>query len=188
MTIIEKYLHLHLQKLFPHFSRPLSSRFSMLFYELSKINIINSENSIKIDQKKKENQKKFLEKYRIYPEKILNGIEKRTSIIIKEIPGDYGAMNFYKLLTKFCNEINFFYIPDFAIEKWEYIYAFVTVGHRKGVLDIYEGLNLLKEKYKTFKGHDFTKIEVYFCRSQNIRGLKKKCQKETNKKNFCICK
>ena len=187
MTEMEKHLHLYVKKLFPHFSSPLSSRFSVLFYELSKINLIHSENSSKNDPiKDKENQD--LEKYRIYPEKILNGTEKRTSIIIKEIPGAFGALNFYKLLTKFSNQINYFFVPGFAIAKREYIYAYVNIGHRKGVLDIYEGLTLLRDKFKTFKGYDFSKIEIYFCRSQYRTGLLKKCDKEIGRKDFFICK
>ena len=184
---MERLLQMYLQKLFPNFSRPLYSRFSGLFYEIAKINITQPENLTKNDPKKEE-ENQIIEKYRVNPEKILNGTEKRTSIIIKEIPVGFGPLNFYELLKQFSDDINFFYIPGFAIAKWEYIYAFVSIGNRKGVLDIYEGLTLLRDKYKTFKGYDFSKIEVYFCRSQNIIGLKKKCQKEIDQKNFFICK
>ena len=187
MTKMESFLQLYVTKLFPNFSRPLSSRFSGLFYELSKINIIQPEHLKKVNLKK-ENENQDLEKYRIYPEKLLNGTEKRTSIIIKEIPCGFGVLNFYKLLTKFSDDIKFFYIPGFTVAKWEYIYAFVTTSNQKGVLDIYEGLILLKNKYKNLKGCDFSKIEVYFCRSQNITGLRNKRQKEIDKKNFFICK
>ena len=187
MTEIEKHLQLYLQKLFPHFSSPLSSRFSALFYEISKINQNKSQKLTKIDEKY-DTENKNLEKYRIYPEKILNGIEKRTSIIIKEIPCSFGALNFYELLSKFCNEINCFYIPGFIINKKEYIHAFVNVGHRKNVLDIYEGLTLLRDEFKTFKGCDFSKIEISFCRSQYRTGIMKKCHKEILKKDFFICK
>ena len=184
---MEILLQLYLNNLFPHFSSPFSSRFSGLFYELSKINLIKSENFTITDSKiEKENQN--LEKYKINPEKILNGTETRTSIIIKEIPRAFGAFNFYELLTKFSGQINCFYIPDFAVAKWEYIYAFVTIEHAKGILDIYEGLTFLRDKFKIFNGCDFSKIEIYFCRSQNRTSLKKKCHKEVNQNNFFICK
>ena len=187
MNEIEKHLFWYLKKLFPHFISPLSSRFSGLFYELSKSNLTNKENLTKINTNN-EKENPCLEKYRINPEKILNHTEKRTSIIIKEIPGAFGALNFYKLLTKFSNQINCFYVPGFAIEKREYIYAFVTLGHRKGVLDIYEGLTLLRDKFKTFKGYDFSKIEVYYCRSQYRTDLLKKRHKEIYLNDFFICK
>ena len=187
MTKTDKHLQLYLQKLFPRFSSPLSSRFSGLFYEISKTNLTQPENLTKIGSKNEKESQNF-EKYRIYPEKILNGIETRTSIIIKDIPGAFGAMNFYNLLTIFSNQINCFYIPGFAIEKWEYIYAFVTIDNIKGVLDIYEGLTLLKNKFKTFKGYDFSKIEVYYCRSQSKTSFMKKCLNKSDSKSIFISK
>ena len=188
MTKTEKILNLYTHELFPCFSTPEISRFSNLFLELS-----DNESDSDSDQFMKnyseelqKNQK--LERYMINPKKILNGSEKRSSIIIKGIPSAFGARNFYEFLTKFCKDINFFYIPGFAINKWKYIYAFATIGSRKGVLNIFEGLTLMKEKYKTFKGFDFSKIEIYFCKSQNIIGLTKRCQNEVSQNNFIICK
>ena len=86
-------------------------------------------------------------------------------------------------------KLNFFSTPSFQIEKWEYIYAFVSIGYTKGVLYIYEVLTFLKDKFKTFKGHDFSKIEIYFFRSQNRTDLMEKYNKESDlKKSFFICK
>ena len=129
-----------------------------------------------------------MERYRINPKKIIDGIEKRTSIIIKGIPADFGVLNFFGLLTKFCKKIKFFYVPGFAIAKWKYIYAFVTIGHRMGVLDIFEALTLMRDKFKIYNGFDFSKIEIYFCKTQNIINLTKKYKKEVNLKNFIIYK
>ena len=188
MTKTEKMLCLYTQKLFPRFSTPAFSRFSSLFSELSDDDSdSDSEQFTKINSEELvENSN--LERYQINPKKILDGTERRNSVIIKGIPSAFGAANFYELLTKFCKEINFFYIPGFAIPKWKYIYAFATIGRRKGVLNIYKGLTLIKEKHNNFKGFDFSKIEIYFCKSQNIIGLTKKYQKKANKKNFIICK
>ena len=186
MTKTERILCLYTQKLFPRFSSPAFSRFSNLFSDISE-NGTDSDRLLRIHSEELE-EDPCMERYKINPKKILNGFEKRSSVIIKGIPAGFGARNFYELLTKFCKEINFFYIPGFAIAKWEYIYAFATIGRRKGVLNIYEGLNLMKEKYKNFKGFDFSKIEIYFCKSQNIIGLTKKYQKEVNQNNFIISK
>ena len=188
MTKTEKTLYLYTQKLFPQFSTPIFSRFSILFSELSENDPDQeSDELLKIYTKESEKDPS-IERYKINPKKILNGTEKRTTIIIKGIPADYGVFNFYELLSKFCKEIKFFYVPGFAISRWKYIYAFVSIGFRKGVLSIFEGLNLIKDKYKTLKGFDFSKIEIYFCKSQNINGLVNKYQKELNQKNFIICK
>ena len=186
MTKIEKILSLYTHKLFPRFSSPSTSRFSNLFTELSDNNSNSNSNQVMNNYSKISEENSKIEKYKIDPKKILNGIEKRNSILIKGIPAAFGALNFYELLTKFCKKINFFYIPGFAIAKWEYIYAFVTIGTKRGVLSIYEGLTLMKEKYKTFNGYDFSKIEIYFCKSQNIIGLTKKYQTDDNQRNFII--
>ena len=188
MTKMERVLYIYTHKLFPRFSTPAYSRFSSLFSELSDSEIDSDSDQLKLAPPKELEEDPNIEKYRINPKKILNGIEKRTSVIIKGIPADFGALNFYELLSKFCKEINFFYIPGFAISKWKYIYAFATIGHRRGVYNIFQGLNLLKNQYKIFKGSDFSKIEIYFCKSQNIIGLTKKYQQEANQKNFVICK
>ena len=181
---MEKMLFLYTKKLFPNFSSPSFSRFSKLFSELSK-NDSNSDQLIKICSEELEDDTD-IDKYMINPDKILDGTEKRNSIVIKGIPSAFGPRNFYELLTGFGEEINYFFIPWFAIDKWKYLYAFVTVGRRKGVLNIFNELVSIRDK-KIFKGFDFSKIEVYFCKSRNIIGLTKKSQKE-NKKNFMIWK
>ena len=189
MNKMEKILYLYTHKLFPRFSTPNSSRFSELFSKLSDYDPDSDFNGQlnKIYSKDlKENPN--IEKYRINPEKILNGLEKRTSIIIKGIPSDFGALNFYELITQFCIEINFFYIPGFSNGKRKYMYAFVTVGRLMDVLNIFEALILMRDKLKIYKGFNFTKIEIYFCKYQNLIDLTKKYQKEVDQKNFIICK
>ena len=188
MTKMEKFLYLYTHKLFPRFSTPTSSRFSELFSKLSSSNSCLDSDQLTEIYTKELKKDPNMEKYRINPEKILNGIEKRNSIIIKGIPADFGVLNFYELLTTFCKDIKFFYVPGFAIAKWKYIYAFVTISRRMGVLDIFEALTLIRDKFQTYKDSDFSKIEIYFCKSQNIIGLTKKNQKEVNKNNFIIYK
>ena len=170
-------LEVSVQELFPNFSSPICSRFSKLFREISETTEFKN-NTPQKDQKENSDDDN-LTKYLIIPNKIINGTEKRTSIIIKGIPSAFGVENFYELLTKFSNDIDFFYVPGYAVNKWKYIYAFANLGHRKGVLDIFEGLTIIRDKYRIFQGFDFTKIEVYFCKSQNINGLITKYQTET---------
>ena len=181
-ALIQEYI----KKLFPSFSSPTCSRFSKLFREISEITELK--NSAPQKDHKENSEDSNLGKYLIIPNKIINGTEKRTSIIIKGIPSAFGVENFYELLTKFSNDIGFFYVPGYAVSKWKYIYAFANLGHRKGVLDIFEGLTIIRDKYKIFQGFDFTKIEVYFCKSQNINGLITKYQTETYQPNILLCK
>ena len=56
------------------------------------------------------------------------------------------------------------------------------------VLNIFEALTLMRDKLKIYKGFNFTKIEIYFCKYQNLIDLTKKYQKEVDQKNFIICK
>ena len=172
------------KKLFPIFSSPDKSRFSELFSEITKTDRASYSPQFSDSDKEASNFKKYL----IIPNKIINGLEKRTSIIIKGIPASFGCLNFYTLLSQFCKDIDFFYIPGYALSKWNYIYAFVNVRNRKSVLDIFEGLTIMRDKYQTFRGFDFSKIEIYFCKSQKVNSLIKKCQNETNPNNFLICK
>ena len=170
--------------LFPKFSSPEKSRFSTLFNEIStSIEDFNFTNLFNQDSDKEDDD--FC-KYIIDPKKVLNGLEKRTSIIIKGIPSYFGCLSFYHLLTQFSEDIDFFYVPGYALEKWKYIYAFVNVSHRKGILNIYEGLTTIRDKYRTYGGFDFSKIEIYFCKSKNINGLMKNCQNDINRNNFLI--
>lgn len=162
--------HYELHKLFPKFNSPITSRFSDFFKKIS-------------EKKKNESTKKYL----IIPEKIQNDKEKRTSIIIKGIPSAFGYQNFYDLLYHFNKNIKFFYIPSFGTNRWKFVYAFVNLLDKNGVLDIYKGLNLIKDKFKSINGYDFSKIEIYFSKSQNINRLIKKYQKNFYQNHFLIC-
>ena len=65
---MESLLQLYLKKIFPHFSSPLTSRFSGLFYEITKINTNQNKNLKKTDNKN-EKQNQNLEKYIINQKK-----------------------------------------------------------------------------------------------------------------------
>ena len=174
----------YIRLLFPKFRSPEKSRFSTLFNEISHSREdFYVRNPINLDSDKEDED---FYKYIIDPKKVINGLEKRTSIIIKGIPCYFGCLSFYQLLTQFSKDIDFFYVPGYALGKWEYIYAFVNVCHCKGILNIYEGLTTIRDKYKRYGGFDFSKIEIYYCKSKNINGLMKKSQNDKNLNNFLI--
>lgn len=178
---MEKKYHSYIRMLFSRFSSPEKSRFSTFFNEMSP----SFEDSFLQNSDSDKRDEDFC-KYLINPKKIISGAEKRTSIIIKGIPFSFGCLNFYHLLTQFSKDIDFFYIPGYALGKWKYIYAFINVRHCKGILNIYEGLTTIRDKYRRYGGYDFSKIEIYFCKSKNINGLMKKCQNDKNVNNFLI--
>ncbi len=167
---MEEIIQSELQKLFPKFNSPITSRFSDFFKKISEKN-------------KNETSKKYL----IIPEKLINDKEKRTSIIIKGIPSAFGYQNFYDLLCHFNKDIRFFYIPSFGTNKWKFVYAFVNLENKNGVLDIFKGLTLIRDKFKSINGFDFSKLEIYFSKSQNINRLIKKYQKNYYQNHFLIC-
>lgn len=108
---------------FPQFDSPPVSRFEPLF------KIFVSESNLHND-----NIKSRL----IIPERVIKGIDKRTSLVIKYIPKDVSKRKIIKLLEKYGN-INFIlisrdlYNPNLKI-------AYINVINYKSVLSIYKGL------------------------------------------------
>ena len=92
MNLREKIL---LGLYFPNFKSPSSSRFDSLFKYLEK-------------HKKK---KKHTKSYIIFPERIIGGEDKRTSILIKNIPKNIKTKEIRGIVEKFGN-INFLRITQ----------------------------------------------------------------------------
>ena len=92
--LIKNYLRL----IFPYFSYPKESRFIKTF---------TNEVKKKQTQKKKQNFKKGME---IIPKNILTNIDKRTSIIIKNIPQSL-SLEAIKKIIYLPNKIDYIYIP-----------------------------------------------------------------------------
>ena len=87
MSIKDKIL---IQLYFPNFISPPSSRFESLF------NVLN----------KNDGNKKTNESYLIFPERIIRAEDKRTSILIKNIPKNIKKKEIRSLVEKYAN-INF---------------------------------------------------------------------------------
>ena len=68
------------------------------------------------------------------------GIDKRTSIIIKNIPEDVSDEQFKKIVYSFNQGINFFYIPMNIKTRKKLGVAFVNVLNYKQIVPIYKGL------------------------------------------------
>lgn len=175
--MIEPYQNL-LNLFFTKFNTPTCSRFTNFFKSITKNKTLNNKEKI-------ETQESKIKNYRISENSIKNGIDKRTSIIIKGIPVSFGCINFYKLLKEFCSNINFFYIPYYIFKKEKYMYAIINVKNSKSILNIYQCLNIIKKKFKNMNYY-FGNINIFYCKTQGYYSLKKKYTDE-NLNIFLVC-
>ena len=105
---------------FPQFANPSKSRFESLFFVLTKKKIKNTIS------------------YIILPELIIQGIDKRTTLILKNIPNYIKKYKIRNLIQKYGN-INFLcIIPDSNFSHLVSVY--LNVINYKTVVPIYMGL------------------------------------------------
>ena len=116
---------------FPQFKSPSASRFQNFFFDLNKY-----ENS---KGKKKEIS------YKIFPDKIMQGEDKRSSIIIKNIPKNMKKKDIRKMVEKYGN-INFLSIIKDG-EKENYMKAYINVINYKCIVPIYMNLRNVNFNY-----------------------------------------
>ena len=138
---------------FPHFHSPPCSRFESLFIFLNK-----NDSNIK---------KKNIISYTIFPERIMQGEDKRTSLIIKNIPKNVRKKEIRNLIEKYGN-INFLSISkDKNFEN--FVIAYLNVINYKSIVPIYMGLR--KHTFDYF-GNKIN-IEIYYSKVQGKEELKK---------------
>jgi hypothetical protein len=152
MSLSDKIL---VQLYFPHFNSPSSSRFESLFLFLGKNN------------RNKSNYKNNNKSYYIFPERIIRGEDKRTSILIKNIPKTIKKREIRSLIENFAN-INYLRIKQDKKSK-NFNVAYLNVINYKSIVPIYMGLR----KY-TFN-YDNKKIvtELFYSKYQGKEELKK---------------
>jgi len=138
---------------FPQFSSPPSSRFESLFLFLNKTDSTT--------------KKKFVVSYTILPDRVMQGEDKRTSLIIKNIPKNVKKKEIRNMIEKYGN-INFLAVSkDKNIEN--FIVAYLNVINYKSIVPIYMGLRKHTFNYlgKTIN------IEIYYSKVQGKDELKK---------------
>ena len=138
---------------FPQFESPLSSRFESLFLFLNK----NDSNA----------KKKNIISYTILPDQVMQGEDKRTSLIIKNIPKNIKKKEIRSSIEKYGN-INFLAVSkDKNVENC--IVAYLNVINYKSIVPIFMGLRKLSFSYlgKTFN------IEINYSKVQGKDELKK---------------
>ena len=146
-----------IEKLFPNFSNPSESRFSHFF-----------SNSKSEDIKSKDNKKK--KTMTIIRENIINGKDKRTTIMIKNLPR-YLKHRKISSIILLENYINYLYIPIDSNSGNILGFAFVNM---KKYYNILQFLNFFEEKWKilNIKGCN-KKYEICYSSVQGVKILKK---------------
>ena len=133
--------------LFPKFEKPEKSRFHKFFLE-------NKSNCF-VDKK-----------LQLNGHKIFTGEDKRTTILIKNLPKNM-TKNQLKLILEKITNINYIYIPLFMLSPDKLRCAFVNVVNSKSIIDIY----LKLKKCNFVYDNPNTKIEISYSNLQGKKAL-----------------
>ena len=148
-----------LKLLFCGFSYPQESRFIKIFNG-------NKSNPKQNTNKKKENALK------IEPINIINGKDKRTSIIIKNLPNDISKDDIKTIIEPLGN-INFIYIPLLIKNKnkTNLPCAYINVINYKSILKIIQKFEQIKLLKPIQNNKDLTKVEIFYSGTQGKYAL-----------------
>ena len=127
-----------IRKIFKH---PAESRFKFLF-----------------DNVKPKRKRRTLS---VIPKNIMLGLDKRTSIIIKNIPENLTSEQFRQIILNFNPNIDFFYVPLNIKTRKKLRVAFVNVLYYLQIVPIYMGL-----LYRTKFIYNNPSIEMEICYSK----------------------
>ena len=97
----------------------------------------------------------------VNPKNVMLGMDKRTSIIIKNIPEYLSSDQFKQIVMNYCPLIDFFYIPNKIRTRKKLRVAFVNVLNYSQIVPIFMGL-LYKSKFK----YNRPNIEMEICYSK----------------------
>ena len=107
--------------------------------------------------------------------KIFTGEDKRTTILIKNIPRNMTKNQLKLILEKIAN-INYIYIPLFMLSADNLRCAFVNVVNSKSIIDIYLKLKKINFVYD----NPNTKIEITYSQLQGKKALIDNFKEERN--------
>ena len=142
--------------IFPEFKKPEESRFNKFFSE--------NKNNRTLDKK-----------FQLNGHKIFIGEDKRTTILIKNIPKNMTKNQLKMVLEKIAN-INYIYIALFMLTSDNLRCAFVNVVNSKSIIDIY----LKLKKYNFVYDNPNTKIEISYSQLQGKKALIDNFREERN--------
>ena len=158
-----------LAQLFPRLNRPKQSRFQKLFEEESKSLIFPPKSLTppfekKPSKKSKKNKKHNMDLNLI---KILNGTDKRTSLMVKNIPSSIPEFLVIKWLSSLAN-LNYIYVPKDEQLNKILGFAFINVCKYTDILNLIQNI----KKFQVANFGD-KKIEVCYSHKQGYKLLTK---------------
>ena len=104
--------------------------------------------------------KKKRKTMKVNPKNVNLGLDKRTSIIIKNIPDYISDDQFRSIILNLNKNIDFFYVPSNIKTRKNLRVAFVNVLESKQIVPIYMGLYKMKFVYSS------PNIEMEICYSK----------------------
>ena len=156
-----------LLELFPKLSHPSKSRFHEFFKKLNELNKDKTRETKKNNIPKK-NKKNIME-LNLY--KIQNGIDKRTSLMIKNIPKGIDEINVVKWLLQLTN-LNYVFVPKDEFSNKILGFAFINVCEYTDILKLLQKLTFI-ENYNNNAKTNNKKIEVIYSHKQGLKSLSK---------------
>ena len=159
-----------LLELFPKLSHPSQSRFHELFKRLNELNKTESNEKAKNKNINKKNKKNIME-LNLY--KIQNGIDKRTSLMIKNIPKGIEEIDVVKWLLQLAN-LNYVFVPKDEFSNKILGFAFINVCEYTDILQLLQKLAFI-ENYNNnnINNTNNKKIEVIYSHKQGLKSLSK---------------
>ena len=148
-----------LKWLFCGFSYPQESRFIKIFHKIK-------------NTPKQNSNKNKAKSLNIEPINIINGKDKRTTIIIKNLPNDISKEDLKSIIEPLCN-INFIYIPLLIKNKnkTNLPCAYINVINYKSILKILQKFEQIKHLNLIQNNKDLTKVEIFYSGTQGKYAL-----------------
>ena len=107
--------------------------------------------------------------------KIQNGMDKRTSLMIKNIPKGIDEINVIKWLQQLAN-LNYIFVPKDEFTNKILGFAFINVCNYMDILELIKRL-AIEESYNNIINNNFInnrkKIEVIYSHKQGLKSLTK---------------
>ena len=159
-----------LLELFPKLSHPSQSRFHQLFKRLNELNKTESNEKAKNKNINKKNKKNIME-LNLY--KIQNGIDKRTSLMIKNIPKGIEEIDVVKWLLQLAN-LNYVFVPKDEFSNKILGFAFINVCEYTDILQLLQKLAFIENcNNNNINNTNNKKIEVIYSHKQGLKSLSK---------------
>ena len=158
--------------IFPKLSHPSQSRFHELFKKLKEINNQQEKETKKSKPIYKKNKKNIME-LNLY--KIQNGIDKRTSLMIKNIPKGKEELDVVKWLLQLV-KLNYVFVPKDEFSNKILGFAFINVCESTDILELLKKLAIIENynnSYISNNNNNNKKIEVIYSHKQGLKSLSK---------------